>query len=754
MNAEAELDDRGFLTRGGGEMGARIRAHEWSRTPLGPPETWPQSLKMTVSIMVGANSPMAIYWGPDLILLYNDRWRALIGGRHPSALGRSAREVFPEVWETIGPRFADAMAGKAGGEERDHLLPLDRHGRVEDAWFDYSFNPIPLEGGSVGGILSLAFETTRRVVAERELRANEARQAFLLAVSDRLRPLAEPRAIIAAAAQALGEHLGVGCVGYSEADASGERVTIERDWTAPGAVSVAGVHRLDSYGPAMIAELRAGRTVRVGDVARSPMTEGMTSAYAAIRTRAFVDAPLVKTDRLAAILFVLSEEPRAWTDAEVALIEAIAERTWAAVERARSEAALREANETLEQRVAAALTGREDIEGVHRQSQKMEAVGQLTGGIAHDFNNMLQAIGGSLELARRRVEQGRAEEVVRYVEAARRTVERGAALTHRLLAFARRQALQPRAIEPDALVEGMAELIRRTVGPGVTVESRLRDGVWSVLCDPNQLENVLLNLAINARDAMPEGGRLTIGTEDVSLGEADIAGLEGARASDYVEIAVADTGMGMDEAIQAHAFEPFFTTKPLGQGTGLGLSQVYGFVRQSGGFVRLASAPGRGTTVRLYLPRHERAQGQQPQLPAAEPEGTGAGEAVLLVEDEAGVRELVAERLRELGYRVLEAADGPAALRLLRSGARVDVLVTDVGLPGGLNGRQVADVARERRPDLPVLFITGYAAVTLAHGAALDPGMEMMTKPFALDALATRIRDLKRSPAPSSASSV
>ena len=381
--------------------------------------------------------------------------------------------------------------GTGGGDEHDRLLPLDRHGCVEDAWFDYSFHPIPLDDGSVGGILNIAFETTGWVIAERELRANEARQAFLLAVSDRLRPLAEPRAIMAAAARALGEHLGVGCVGYSEADASGERVTVERDWTAPGAVSVASVHRLDSYGPAMIAELRAGRTVRVGDVARSPMTAGTEDACAAIRTRAFVDAPLVKGGRLAAILFVLSEQPRAWTDAEVGLIEAVAERTWEAVERARAEAALREANETLEQRVAAALIGREAIEGALRQSQKMEAVGELTGGIAHDFNNMLQAIGGSLELARYRLEQGRAEEVTRYVEAARRTVERAAALTHRLLAFARRQALQPRAVEPDALIKDMAELIQRTVGPEVAVELRLRDGVWSVLCDPNQLENVL-----------------------------------------------------------------------------------------------------------------------------------------------------------------------------------------------------------------------------------------------------------------------
>ncbi len=411
------------------------------------------------------------------------------------------------------------------------------------------------------------------------------------------------------------------------------------------------------------------------------------------------------------------------------------------------------ATDTLEARVAertAALTQavhalhtealeREQAEAALRQSQKMEAVGQLTGGIAHDFNNMLQAIGGSLELIRRRIGQGRTDEAASFVDTARQTVERAAALTNRLLAFARRQALQPRDVEPDKLIEGMAELIRRTTGPGIMVELRMGDGIWTVSCDPNQLENVLLNLAINARDAMPEGGRLTIGTADVQLREADVAGQDGASPGDYVEISVADTGTGMDEVTRAHAFEPFFTTKPIGQGTGLGLSQLYGFVRQSDGAVRLDSVLGQGTTVRLYLPRHEPAQ-VQPEDPAPEgkPEPAGAGETVLLVEDEEGVRAVAAEHLREFGYTVLEAPDGPEALGLLHSDVRVDVLVTDVGLPGGLNGRQVADAARGRRPSLPVLFITGFAGDALE--GQLAPGMEIIGKPFALSALAAKVQ--------------
>ncbi len=413
----------------------------------------------------------------------------------------------------------------------------------------------------------------------------------------------------------------------------------------------------------------------------------------------------------------------------------------------------REAEALLEARVAertAALTQaidalhdevleREEAEEKLRQAQKMEAVGQLTGGIAHDFNNMLQAIGGSLELMQRRVEQGRADEARRFVEAATQVVHRASGLTHRLLAFARRQTLQPKPMNLDELVSGVADLVRRTVGHAVTVELRLHDGCWPVLCDGNQLESALLNLAINARDAMPAGGALTIGTAMVRLGLADVAGHEGALPGEYVEISVADTGAGMDDVTRARAFEPFFTTKPLGQGTGLGLSQLYGFVRQTGGLVRLESAVGQGTTVRLYLPRHAQlpAEAAPPQLSRALPAAGAIGGTVLVVDDETAVRTVVAEALREQGCRVLEASDGASGLRLLRLHGRIDALVTDVGLPG-LNGRQLADAARERWPGLPVLLITGYAGGVVEE--MLPDGMEVIGKPFALDALALRVR--------------
>ncbi len=395
--------------------------------------------------------------------------------------------------------------------------------------------------------------------------------------------------------------------------------------------------------------------------------------------------------------------------------------------------------DALNRRLRREMAEHRATEATLHQAQKMEAVGQLTGGIAHDFNNVLQAIGGCLEMLERRVEQGRTDEALPYLEAARKATEHAAALTHRLLSFARRQQLQPRTIDPDELIEGMADLVRRVVGPAIRVELRLHSPS-TVVCDLNQLESALLNLAINARDAMREGGVLTLSTADVQLSEADFAGQQGVKPGGYVEIAVADTGTGMDEATRMRAFEPFFTTKPLGQGTGLGLSQLYGFIRQSGGVARLDSAPGQGTTVRLYLPLDERAYDQadeeQPLSPDAEPGAPGAGGTVLLVEDEATVRAMAAERLRELGCDVLEAADGPAALRLLRAGACVDVLVTNMGLPNGLNGRQVAEFAREHAPDLPVLFITGHPGSGLEGEIA--SGMEVLGKPFALDTLAAR----------------
>lgn len=376
-----------------------------------------------------------------------------------------------------------------------------------------------------------------------------------------------------------------------------------------------------------------------------------------------------------------------------------------------------------------------------RQSQKMEAVGQLTGGLAHDFNNLLAGISGSLELIGMRLAQGRTAEVEKYVNAARGAATRAAALTHRLLAFSRRQTLAPKPTDVKQLVSSMEELIARTIGPQIKLETINAAGLWNSLIDPSQLENAILNLCINARDAMPDAGKITIETGNRWFDQRT-ASERGLEPGQYISLCVSDTGTGMSPEVQAKAFDPFFTTKPIGVGTGLGLSMIYGFARQSGGAVSIYSEVDQGTMVCIYLPRHlgETEEADLRDEVTAVPRGEG--ETVLIIDDEPTVRMLVSEVLADLGYTAIEAEDGAIGLKVLNSDVRIDLLVTDVGLPGGLNGRQVADAARATRSDLKVLFITGYAEnAVLSHGH-LDPGMHVMTKPFGMDALATRIREL------------
>ncbi|WP_280948487.1 hybrid sensor histidine kinase/response regulator [Methylobacterium tarhaniae] len=377
-----------------------------------------------------------------------------------------------------------------------------------------------------------------------------------------------------------------------------------------------------------------------------------------------------------------------------------------------------------------------------RQAQKMEAVGQLTGGLAHDFNNLLAGISGSLELMQTRLAQGRFKDVERYMATAQGAAKRAAALTHRLLAFSRRQTLDPRPTDVTRLVRDMQDMIQRTVGPGITFEVVGGDDAWPALVDPSQLENALLNLCINARDAMPDGGCITVETANEAM-DARTARRHDVPEGEYVRLSVTDTGTGMAPEVIARVFEPFFTTKPIGEGTGLGLSMIYGFAQQSGGQVRIASAVGEGTTVSIYLPRHDGAVPGEDDAGAAPPLPRSAqGETVLVVDDEPTVRMLVTDILEDLGYTAIEAGDSAAGLRVLQSDVRIDLLVTDVGLPGGMNGRQMAEAARETRPDLKVLLITGYAETAILGGDKLGPGMAVLTKPFAIETMAARIRSI------------
>jgi signal transduction histidine kinase len=399
------------------------------------------------------------------------------------------------------------------------------------------------------------------------------------------------------------------------------------------------------------------------------------------------------------------------------------------------------------------IAEREKAEAALRHSQKMEAMGQLIGGVAHDFNNLLQIILGSLQTLRRR--SGRwtmaapeSQELHRFIEAGLGGGERAAALTHQLLAFSRRQPLAPRKVDLNRLVAGMSDLLRRTLGESIAIETVLSGGLWKVHIDSNQLENAILNLAVNARDAMPEGGKLSIETANAYLDDDYVRDHDDLTPGQYVAICVADTGVGMTPETLSRAFEPFFTTKDVGHGTGLGLSQVYGFVKQSGGHIRIQSEPGNGTTVNFYLPRFVGAEIEDEARSPDQPPPSGTiEETILVVEDESSVRLASVDMLRELGYRVFEAPDGPQALRLLESEGGIRLLFTDVGLPGGINGKQLADQARRLRPAIKVLFTTGYARDAIVHHGRLDPDVALLTKPFTFEALAEKVREILGDPA-------
>ncbi|SFW77890.1 response regulator [Pseudomonas sp. NFACC10-1] len=410
-------------------------------------------------------------------------------------------------------------------------------------------------------------------------------------------------------------------------------------------------------------------------------------------------------------------------------------------ERKQAESQLRRLNETLEQQVEERTSQLRHKEEILRQSQKMEAVGQLTGGIAHDFNNMLTGIIGSLELIRRRLARGRVEDLNGLIDLGVTSANRAAALTHRLLAFSRRQSLDSKPVEMNHLVNAMDELLQRSVNESIHLQLRLAHDLWTAEADPNQLESALLNLVLNARDAMPDGGTLVVETFNQQLDRSFTNAHENLLPGDYVVLSVSDNGCGMPETVISRAFDPFFTTKPIGQGTGLGLSMIYGFSKQSHGHVLIKSEVGVGTTVQLFLPRFQGLADEAEQSFQSNAVYAENGETVLIVEDDPAVRALVSEVLGELGYTFIEAGEAADAVPILESGRRIDLLISDVGLPG-MNGRQLAEIARQLRPELKVLFITGYAEHAAVRGGFLDTGMQLITKPFAFDHLTSKVREM------------
>jgi PAS domain S-box-containing protein len=790
--------------RDGGETTALIRAFDWSATPLGPIEDWPQSLKTATALLLRSPVPIVMLWGPDGVMIYNDAYSVFAGGRHPQLLGSNVREGWPEVAD-----FNDNVmkVGLAGGTlaYKDQELVLHRTGAPESVWMNLDYWPVPDENGAPAGVICTVVETTERVKADAALRASESRLRDLNA--DLERKVIERTQARGLTWQVSPDLLGaLNSQGYFETSNPAWETML--GWTEE---EVASMSIFELLHPDDVERTRAGfNLTQQGQPAiRFPNRyrcknggyrwiswvgvpeDGMVycsgrditeeKAQEAERDRLWT----LSTDMLARADYQggMSAVNPAWTRvlgwsqhelltnpyADIIDPENVPATVAALEEMGRTGRPTRFQNRILAKdgtwkpidwTVAPEPDGRNFIavgrdltsdkareselaeaQSALRQAQKMEAVGQLTGGIAHDFNNLLAGISGSLEMLEKRLGEGRLSGVDRYIEVAQSSARRAASLTQRLLAFSRRQTLDPKPTDINRLVAGMEDLIRRSVGPEIEVEVVGAGGLWLTRVDPSQLENALLNLTINGRDAMPDGGRLTIETANKWLDQR-AAGDRDLPPGQYVSLCVTDTGTGMTPDVIDRAFDPFFTTKPLGQGTGLGLSMIHGFARQSGGQVRIYSEVGKGTTMCLYFPRFV---GQLEAVEAPDAHAgaeEGHGETVLVIDDEDAIRMLVTDVLEEAGYRVLSASDGGGGLKILQSDARIDLLITDVGLPGGVNGRQVADAARTTRPELKVLFITGYAENAVVGNGHLDAGMQVITKPFAMSVLGARVREI------------
>jgi PAS domain S-box-containing protein len=752
--------------------------------------------------------------------------------------------ILPEDRE----RLSTVETSAAGKPSPPASYRFRRADTGEIRWVEYEARFRPAEPGRPTGLIGIVRDVT-------ETKRSETRQAALVALGDRLRELRHSGEIAQAASEILGRALDVTRAGHGSVTPGTTVLVVEQDWSAaPTIPSIVGTHDLDHYGT-FIQNLIHGEVVAVDDIEADDRTTFATGPLLSIGVRALLNVPLLANGRLVAVWFVHSATKRHWTDREANFLRSAADRVWAAMQRVRAEADLRQLNETLEMQVAQRTRERDQawknsrdlqliltedgvfraandawasilgwrpeevvarhfsdfvhpddritsqhglatategeltncenryrhrdgsyrwfswvaamedgliyasgrhitaekeahaaiqtIEGQLRQSQKMEAVGQLTGGLAHDFNNLLTGITGSLELLQIGIDRGQGADIDFYLETAQSSAKRAVALTRRLLAFSRQQDVEPQLTNIRQLADDMAGLIRSTAGSAIQLEVMGDAMPWRALLDPNQLENVLLNLVINARDAMPGGGALTIAIRNRVIGDA--GGEAGALPpGDYISLSVKDTGTGMTPDVLARAFDAFYTTKPAGRGTGLGLTMIDRFVRQCGGRVDIQSEAGRGTEITLLLPRHNSAV---PVIEAAPHADDGAIESpptmnVLVVDDERSIRALLVRVLRDLGQDVIEAADGVSALQILRSGTRIDLLVTDIGLPGGMNGRQLAEIGRTMHAQMKVLFITGLGYGALDDAGALPPGMQILPKPFRLAQLSSRLSAL------------
>lgn len=699
---------------GGGATGALIRDYDWSTTALGAMRDWPQVLRIKVNSIVNSPIPQVLMWGPQNVMLYNDGYIEIAGARHPRALGGSAAEIWPEIWDWNSRVLADGFQGKVQAFREQHLT-VRRNGQDEQVVFDLFYTPIHCEQDNrVGGVLCTVLDITRAVASREELAAS--RQRF------------------AAAVKATHGVLWTN-------DPEGRMTEDQRGWAAltgqtreeyRGHGWLQAVHPDDQAGSLESWQRAVDTRSTYTWEHRVRRHDGVWRNFAIRATPSLNDQGEIQ--EWVGVHTDITEQRHA----EEQLRQRAYDLERQVRHRQRAEEQLRQLNESLEARIAAEVAERRKTERALQQAQKMESLGQLTGGVAHDFNNLLQVIGGNLHLLQRELSgNARAEQRVQHALAG---VQRGAKLASQLLAFGRRQPLDPRVIHVGKLIAGMDELLRRSLGETVQVEVISAGGLWNTCVDPAQLENALLNLAINARDAMEGSGRLTVEVGNIRLDQDYADANSEVKPGQYVMLAVSDTGSGMGPEVLDKVFEPFFSTKPEGKGTGLGLSMVYGFVKQSGGHVAIYSEPGHGTTVRLYLPRSMAEEDRD--TPVMQLNIERGSETILVVEDDDAVRETVIALLTDLGYHVLTARDPQAGLSVIESGAPIDLLFTDVVMPGPITSREMTRRAQDLLPGLAVLFTSGYTQNSIVHGGRLDAGVELLSKPYTQDALARRLRQM------------
>lgn len=704
---------------------------------------------------------VAMLRGPDhRFVMVNEAYRSLVG--HRDVAGKTVAEALPEivdqdVLDLLNRAYAsgEPYIGRGVSVRLEHR----RGGGLEERFLDFIYQPILADDGAVMGIFVQGHDVTEQFEVERAIRAESHKLEILNRTGAAVAEEVDVGRIVQIVADAATELVGAefGAFFYVVVDEKGER-SMRHALTGASRDSFDKFpmpRNTEAFGPAVsgTAIVRSDDVLKDPRYGKSAPLYGMPKGHPPVRS--YLAVPVVsRSGEVIGGLFFGHGAPSRFAAGHEELLTGIAGQAATAIENARlihaaerelaerrrAEAALQTLNATLEQRVIEEVEARSQVEDQLRQVQKMEAVGQLTGGIAHDFNNMLAVITSGLNLMQRRLARGDTD-VSRFVDAAIDGANRAATLTQRLLAFSRQQPLAPEALSVNTLVAGMSELLSRTLSEHVEIETRLAAGLWQSKVDPAQLENTILNLAVNARDAMGEGGKLTIETQNVFVD--DVYAKEYAlKPGQFVMIAVTDSGDGMSADVIAKAFDPFFTTKEVGKGTGLGLSQVYGFVRQSGGHVRIYSEIGVGTTVKLYLPRHAMESEVDRSEQRSSPMQRGAkNERILVVEDDSRVRALSVEALRELGYAVVEAAGPAEAVRLLERDDTFALLFTDVVMPG-MSGQELAEAARRMHPDMKVLYTTGYTRNAMVHNGTIDVGTSLLTKPFSLEDLALKVRKI------------